>query len=265
MTASPLETVNYERHDRQVSWRGISLNECAEFDSFVAGDVSLRLHDQEGTDNFKATLRSLATTGFAQNSLNEILAAESVEERDWAIGEAVAEAYLTRRHNIDWPWNMERDKRTPKASLPGADLVGFEVNGQDIRLALGEVKTSGEAKAPPGVMNGRSGMKHQVDDLATDLRLVVQLLKWLLPRCKGNKHQSYFNVAVSLFLNSGNKAVALFGVLIRDTQPNELDLKARGEALAGTVPTPATCQLIALYIPLTIADLPKRVLGGKSP
>lgn len=265
MTASALETVNYETRDRQVSWRGISMNEGKEFDSFMTGDVSSRLQDEEGTNDFKATLRSLATTGFAQNSLNEILSAESVEERDWAVGEAIAEAYLTRQHNVNWPWNMDRDKRTPKASLPGADLVGFEIDGEDIRLALGEVKTSGEAATPPGVMNGRGGMKHQIDDLATDLRLVVQLLKWLLPRCKGSKHQSYFNVAVSLFLNSGNKAVALFGVLIRDTKPNELDLKARGHALAATVHTPATCQLVALYLPLTIADLPIRVLGGKSP
>jgi hypothetical protein len=265
MTGSALETINYETRDRQVAWRGISLNECEEFDTFMAGDVSSRLQDEEGTNDFKTTLRSLATTGFAQNSLNEILAAESIEERDWAVGEAIAEAYLTRRHNVNWPWNMERDERTPKASLPGADLVGFEIDGYDIRLALGEVKTSGEAAAPPGVMNGRGGMKHQIDDLATDLRLVAQLLKWLLPRCKGSEHQSYFNVAVSRFLNSGNKAVALFGVLIRDTKPNQLDLEARGHALAGTVSTPATCQLVALYLPLTIADLPKRVLGGKSP
>ncbi len=56
---------------------------------------------------------------------------------------------------------------------------------------------------------------------------------WLLPRCKGTDHETSFNAAVSLFFESGNKAIALFGVLIRDTQPNELDLQERGQTMAG--------------------------------
>jgi len=263
MSSSTFESLNFETSDRQVSWRGVSLIDCGDFDSFMTKDVSSRLYDSEEASQFKTTLRSLATTGFAEKSLEEILAAESLEERDWAVGEALAEAYLADRHNVTWPWNTERDKRTPKASLPGADLIGFEIDGQNVRLALGEVKTSGEIETPPGVMNGRSGMKHQIDSLATDLSLILQLLKWLQSRCKGSEHETSFKVAVKLFLESGNKAIALFGVLIRDTSPNELDLKARGQAMARTMNAPTTCQLLALYLPLSIASLPKKVLGGK--
>lgn len=233
------------------------------FNGFMTNDVSSRLHDEAGANEFKAHLRSLATTGFAAESLDEILSAEVPEERDWAVGEAIAEAYLTRKHNVTWPWNMEKDKRTPKASLPGADLVGFAIHGEDIRLALGEVKTSSDANTPPGVMNGRSGMAHQIDKFANDLGLICQLLKWLLPRCKNTAHQASFDAAIKLFLQSGNKAVVLFGVLIRDTTPHELDLKARGQSLARTLEAPSKCILIALYVPCAIADLPARVSGSK--
>ena len=176
----------------------------------------------------------------------------------------MAEAYLEREHEIIWPWNMERDKRNPKASLPGADLVGFKIDGDDVCLALGEVKTSTDGQTPPRVMSGRGGMTHQIDNLANDLTLICKLLKWLLPRCKGTDHETSFNAALGLFLDSGNKAVALFGVLIRDTQPNALDLQTRGHTLAGSLQHPTTCLLIAIYLPCAIADLPARVSQGGS-
>lgn len=259
-----LAIIDYEAQDRQVSWRGVSMVDGEVFEAFISNDVASRLHDNEGATELEAHLRGLANTGFARDSLDAVLAAEIPEQRNWAVGEAMAEAYLECEHEITWPWNMERDKRHPNASLPGADLVGFKIDGEDSCLALGEVKTSADAQTPPGVMSGRSGMKHQIDNLANNLALHYQLLKWLLPRCKGTEHATSFNSAVTLFFNSGNKAVALFGVLIRDTQPNELDLKARGQTLAGSLQDPTTCQLIAIYLPCAITDLPARVSGDES-
>ncbi|VAW79096.1 hypothetical protein MNBD_GAMMA13-765 [hydrothermal vent metagenome] len=264
MTESGFATVSYEDHDRQVSWHGLSMANGDDFNEFLTNDVASRLHDEEGTTEFEAHLRSLANTGFARDSLNDILAADIPEERDWAVGEAMAEAYLGREHEITWPWNMEKDKRNPKASLPGADLVGFKINGDDVHLALGEVKTSTDGQTPPGVMSGRSGMTHQIDNLANKLSLIRQLLFWLLPRCKGTEHEASFNKAIGLFFESGNKAVALFGVLIRDTQPNELDLRRRGQTLSRSLQDPTTCQLIAIYLPCNITDLPVLVTGGES-
>ena len=86
MSSSTFESLNFETSDRQVSWRGVSLIDCGDFDSFMTKDVSSRLYDSEEASQFKTTLRSLATTGFAEKSLEEILAAESLEERDWAVG-----------------------------------------------------------------------------------------------------------------------------------------------------------------------------------
>ena len=263
MTGIAFSSLCYEGAQGQVNWRGLQPEGDDAFDAFLCSEVEARLHDREGADDFEAHLRGLANTGFKRDSLGAILAAEVPEERDWAIGEAMAEAHLQQAHDVVWPWNMERDKRTPKASLPGADLVGFQVEGDVVRLALGEVKTSSDKNTPPNVMSGRSGMKHQLDELAHNLTLIGQLLKWLQPRCRGTAHEASFDSAVGLLLESGNRAVALFGVLIRDIQPDELDLSARAKTLAGSLQNPTRCQLIALYLPCTVADLPTRMSGGK--
>ena len=263
MTEPDLLTTDYEGQDRQVSWQGVSMKDGDAFNSFMSNEVSARLYDEEVKDEFETYLQNLANTGFARDSLEEILAAEISEEPSWAVGEAMAEAFLGREYRIIWPWNTERDRRHPNASLPGADLVGFIVEDGATRLVLGEVKSSTDIRTPPSVMSGRSGLIHQIDKLANNLSLARQLLIWLLPRCKGTDHEISFKAAVRLLLESGNKALALFGVLIRDTQPNELDLQARGRTMAGKLEYPTTCDLSAIYLPCAIGDLPYRILGGK--
>ncbi len=264
MNQSSFAAMIYNGQDRQVTWRGIKMEDTGNFDTFIEDDVASRLCDAEGQNEFETHLQGLVNTDFAQESLNAILSAQVSEERDWAIGESLAEEYLNQAYKVTWPWNMERDKRHPNASLPGADLIGFRSEGGDTRLVLGEVKSSTDANTPPGVMNGRSGMIHQIDNLANDLSRICQLLKWLLHRCKGTENENLFDKAVKLFFNSGNKAITLIGVLIRDTQPNERDLRPRGQTLAKKLQNPTLCHLMAIYLPCAIADLPSRLQGGAS-
>jgi hypothetical protein len=255
-------SVEYEGTCAQTSWSGISLEECSELDSFMRDKVADRLNDAEGRTEFRGHLRGLALTDFGKASLEAVLEAEVPEERDWAVGEALAEALLTATHGVQWPWNMERDKRHPNASLPGADIVGFIPSGPSFRLALGEVKTSAESTFPPQVMYGRSGLVHQIDTLATNLEIIYQLLKWLLPRCKGTSFENAFNCAAEEYLNSGNRAATLFGILIRETSANEMDLKARGTSLGAKLFAPASCILVAVYLPHKISELPVRAKRG---
>lgn len=254
----------YGDQDRQVTWTGMQMNDGNEFSQLLAIDVAARVRDEEGSGEFEAHIRGLATTGFEQDSLRALLDAAPQENRDWAIGEALAEVHLSIEHGIDWPWNSERDKRTPMASLPGADLVGLMADDEGTLLALGEVKCSSEKNYPPNVMYGRSGMVNQLDNLADNLGLLCTLLGWLFPRCKGSRHQNSFNNAVKRLLASDNRAIALFGILIRDTQPNPQDLATRGCHLAGRLQAPTSCHLTALYLPCPIHQLPARINGGAS-
>lgn len=259
---SATATLAFSKGNQQVSWQGYSFTDCAQFGGFLTELVASRLRDAEGVEEFDAHLRGLATTEFQRESLAAILGASSPDECSWAVGEALAEAWLSEMNGIVWPWNMARDKRNPNASLAGADLIGFCQDGERIQLVLGEVKTSGERKYPPQVMYGRSGMTHQIDRLSTDLSLLGTLLRWLLPRCKGTQFEHHFDMSVKALLSTGNRAITLFGVLVRDTPANEEDLRSRGESLKNSIVPPTSCSLIALYIPFSIADLLDRVKGA---
>lgn len=148
-----------------VTWKGKIVSGKRAFAAYLRDVVRKRLLDEEHSLEVEADLQALATTEMAVDTLERLLALEP-EKEDWEVGEALAECVLEEEYGVVWPWNSERDKRTPKASLPGADLIGLIKDGGKALLVLGEVKTSFDAKAPPGVMSGRSGMIHQLDNLA---------------------------------------------------------------------------------------------------
>ncbi len=54
------------------------------------------------------------------------------------------------------------------------------------------------------------------------------------------------------------------GILSLPTQPDEMDLRSRGNHLGDIIKEPAKCQLLALYLPCSIASLPARIKGGVS-
>lgn len=229
---------------------------------FLVGPVAARLDDSNATQEMRDHLRGLSLTEMGQAALEEVLAAEVPEERDWAAGEALAEAVLEEHYDVVLPWNTERDKRNPFASLAGADIVGLQRDGTSHRLALGEVKCSSEAARPPKVMSGRSGIGHQIDTLANNLGIIFQLLKWLHPRVRGTPHEPAYDQACTRYFNSGRRDVALFGVLVRDQTARDDDLRARGQKLGGQLQAPTVCQLIALYLPWPISQLQAVIRAG---
>lgn len=192
-------------------------------------------------------------TEFVERLLNSL-----PNTKDWEIGEALAECALQSEseHDVSWPWNTVCDRRTPRASLPGADLVGFLREDEDAFLLFGEVKTSRDASTPPGVMNGGSGMAWQLEQSATRLDIQHALLKWLHARCRVEPYRNLYERAVSRYLESAGRELFIVGVLIRDTKPNELDFKARGESLSAKLKAPTRVNLIAWYLPVPILEWP---------
>lgn len=251
----------FSSSEGQVNWYGKRVAEEAEFNTFLAGPVRSRLFDEVQRTEYEADLRPLATTGLASDTITRLLASEPDRE-PWEVGEALAESLLEEERGVKFPWNSERDKRTPKASLPGADLVGFIEKGDEALLVLGEVKTSSDANNPPNVMNGKSGLIHQLDNLATEISIHNCLLKWLHPRCKNTGLWPLYEKAAKKYLASGGRAIKLIGMLMRDTEPNELDLKNRAKDLATKVSTPTEVELDAWYFPTPIEDWPIIVQGG---
>ena len=56
----------------------------------------------------------------------------------------------------------------------------------------------------------------------------------------------------------------IWGVLVRDTSPNERDLKARAAALATKVPNVKRVELDAWYFPLPIEEWRQLLEGGET-
>jgi len=246
-------SVSYSGCRGSAGWEGRVVHDSADFAEYVREVVCPRVAD--AGSSFASDLRGLASTGMATEFVERLLNAVP-EPKDWEIGEAFAECALgsDSDREVHWPWNTVRDRRTPRASLPGADLVGFLREDDTALLLFGEVKTSSDRRAPPGVMNGGSGMAWQLEQSATRLDIQHALLKWLHARCGTHPYRGLFEKAVGRYLGSEGKDLLLVGVLVRDTEPSEADLKARGQTLAVRLPAPTRIELIAWYLPVPIAE-----------
>jgi hypothetical protein len=113
-------------------------------------------------------------------------------------------------------------------------------------------------------MNGSGGIAWQLKDEATRLDIQHALLKWLRARCESNEHRALYQAAVQRYVQSLGKEILLVGILLRDTEPNELDVTSRARFLAGSLESPTRIEITAWYLPVPIEDWPA-LLHGSAP
>lgn len=218
-----------------------------ELGAAINGQVSALVFDDQGKADIQELLAGVAETAFEQEQLAQALA-DPDDVEDWRVGEAIAEAYLTEHRGCLFPWPDGRDERKSGSSLPGADLVGVQQDEHGDRFVFGEVKTSGEAKYPPGAVYGRTGLKQQLEDLRDKIGIRNDLFKYLGHRAKNATWRDRFKAASKRYLNNTSD-VRLFGVLVRDVEPNVDDVRVRVEKLGNGCPVGTQIELLALYLP----------------
>ena len=223
-----------------------------ELDTAIKNHVSGLVFDDQGKADIQEMLAGVADTAFEREQLAQVLTAPGDVE-NWRVGEAIAEAYLTEHRACLFPWPDGRDERKSGSSLPGADLVGFQRDIHGDRFAFGEVKTSGEAKYPPGAMYGRTGLKQQLEDLRDKVSIRNDLFMYLGHRAKNAPWGDRFKAASKRYLNNTSD-VQLFGVLVRDVEPNVDDVRTRVEKLGCDCPADTHVELLALYLPNGVID-----------
>ena len=234
MTGTSLDVQDaFDGSEGSATWKGYQVSDAVAFTRFLRTRVRPRVHDEAQQYPFAAELRDLATTGLATEFVEKLLRAVP-EPTGWEIGEALAECVLQdfSTGEVCWPWNTVRDRRTPRASLPGADLVGFFRQDGEVFLLFGEVKTSSDPQTPPGVMCGGGSLTWQLKESATRLDVQGSLLRWLRCRCSSAAHRALYRSAVGRYVASGGREILLVGVLVRDTTPSENDVRGRAKALA---------------------------------
>jgi hypothetical protein len=247
----------YARQKGQVRAEGLTLT-SAEMNAALRDRVSNILFDDEGRGKIQEALSGAATTEFAAEQLQEILA-QPPTLNDWQVGEAIADAWLTDHCSCRFPWPSSRDLRNRNASPAGADLVGFHLQKLTYRFAFGEVKTSFEAKYPPQVVTSRHGVTKQLETLRDDQVTKHQLFIYLAHRAPQTDWYVPFQQAATRYLQS-NTDVSLFGVLVRDVAPNVKDVEGRIAQLAKECPNETSIELLAFYLPLgTIRTLAQNV------
>lgn len=250
--------VKYKKKVGSVTWRGRVVEGEENFRQYMRDEVRPRVSDSEAS--FASDMRGLATTGVETKFIERLLRSATAP-KPWEIGEALAECTLRDSGVAHWPWNTVRDRRTPRASLPGADLVGFHSDGESAQLLLGQVKTSTEVASPPRVMRGSDGMQAQLSTCAKDIDVLFSVMRWLHARCTTSEMRQLYVRAMKRFLASEGADIVVVGVLVRDTTPNESDLSGSGQALSGKLLPPTRVELLAWYLPVPMSDWPTLVQG----
>jgi len=233
-----------------------------ELDAAISGQVSALVFDDQGKADIEALLAGVAETDFEQDQLAHALA-DPDDVEDWRVGEAIAEAYLTEHRGCLFPWPDGRDERKSGSSLPGADLVGMNADERGDRFVFGEVKTSAEAKYPPGAVYGRTGLKRQLEDLRNKAGIRNDLFMYLGHRAKSAPWLNRFKAASRRYLQNTSD-IQLFGVLVRDVEPHEDDVRARVVKLGNGCPVGTQIELLALYLPArSIASLASQAFAAR--
>jgi hypothetical protein len=244
--------------------RGASYTDT-ELDAALAGSVSRILWDDSGKADLATILMSVTTTEFSEVSIKRILDSGQVLEK-WRVGEALAEAFLIEHRGCEYPWPTGRDLKNPSASSAGTDLVGFQKAGNSVsahRFAFGEVKTSEQQEWPPSVMDGRHGLKKQLENLRDSTHVKDALVKYLGHHANSTEwFPRYQNAACRYLANPSD--VSLFGILVRDVEPKVEDLAVRAQALARGCPAETSVELRALYLPTnSIRSLTERAIRAR--
>ncbi len=256
--------VGYHGSKGPIAWEGRCVESEETLQVFIRDTVQSRMNDDDSS--FDECMSALATTGMATEFVEKLLKTVP-EPTHWEVGEAFAECSLKCDPNreVHWPWNTVRDRRTPRASLPGSDLVGFFREGDEVWLLFGEVKTSSDKTVPPNVMLGSGGLTWQLEENACRLDIQCSLLKWLCARCQTLEHRDLFEKAVRRYLESQGRQLYLVGILLRDTPPDEKDVRSRATALSTKLSSETRAVVIAWYLPTALANLPKYLAEGASP
>lgn len=237
----------YKTDHEEVSARGVEID--ATTLTNMKDKIKSIHNDQAGKNAIRQMLAGITSTGFAKEQLENMLAIEP-QTSSSRIGEIIAEIYIKNEYNCEFPCPVTRDLKNQAASPAGADLVGFQRTTNEpnpsFRFAFGEVKTSTEAKWPPSVSRS---LQEQINNLRDSIEIKSQLILYLSHHAVNADWAPMHQNAAERYFNSECRDTALFGVLVRDVEAKENDLKNHAFNSALNKPTETLISFTALYLP----------------
>ena len=227
------------------------------FEEFLTNRVNQRYYDVEGSEYFVKVFSKVKNADFGAEFLTN-LATLRKKPTGWRIGESIAECYLEDYENVKLPYKSSRDDRNPNSNSQGADIIGFLIS-KEIIFIIGEIKTSRDKTKPPSVVYGNHGLIYQLTQLKTKREKRLDLIKWLGHKLEGldnsDEIKQLYVAATNTYSQSLHTKIKLIGVLVRDTEPKENDLKNPYTTLTNDIHDEMQLKLLALHIPIKISDL----------
>lgn len=241
-------------------YEGIQVD-ADESEETLATAVKENLVDLEEKQRFQGDLEEVKSAieqaGFSapDELLIDIQALNNPEPEDtrsWRIGESIAEVILDKHYCARFYWNELRDARNPKGNKTGADLVGFIETEGEVLFLFGETKTSSEMKRPPQVMTKSDGMENQLRDLYSNPKKQKTLIQYLASKIRNlapnDPFRSDFSKALKNYYQPVDCKYQLFGVLVRDIEPDKEDLSHSYARLKTNILEPTGLRLLAVYM-----------------
>ena len=222
------------------------------FDEYLAGRVRERHDDTAGPEELINWLSDIDKTNFDPTQLKSIMSHSSPREF-WRIGESFAECFFEDYKDAKFPYHTRRDLKNPNSSPAGADLVGyFYWNGKTLFL-FGEVKTTENPKCPPPLA---AQLMTQLKNLQQEKRK-NNLVLWMFFKVHNlgdeNPEKKNFLEAMSSY---SKEIIKTAGVLIRDTSPDEKDVRSIFTQLEKDHQQ-GLLEMLVLYLPVTVSRLPE--------
>lgn len=255
MSAVPGLRETYTMRSGVVRCHGMMMD-MAGLDAYLAGRVKEWHYDIRRTGEMAAEISG--RTGFDTDRLREDLLSTRPPAEYWQAGESLAHCFLEDYWFAQFPYRSSRDAKNPRASMAGADLVGFYHRDGATSMLFGEVKTSGEDRRPPQVVTRLLAQMTALKDRHVQLSLVLWLVQKFADADADDPDKRRCDAAVDAYVCRG--AVRLAGVLIRDTPSDRADLQSAFETLGDDAKT--RLDVCALYIPVPVRTLPYRIGGA---
>jgi hypothetical protein len=223
------------------------------FGDYLRCNVKPKFDDADWNDMLSK--ETVELTGFSADNFVEIFEnREMINE--WRMGELVAECVLEDQYKVRFYYNYSRDSKNLRSNQTGADLVGFCDIDNDVCFLFGEVKTSYDPNTPPNVLYGKSGMIYQLESLKNIKEKRHDLVKWIAGKALiiDGAFKEEYGKAMKSYISSGCNKVNLVGVLVRDTEPDERDIKSRAKALSENLPSNMKLKIVSLYTGLKMEN-----------
>lgn len=236
-----------------ISCSAFHADDAKSYEQWLKGDVADRVFDVETLKGFDDELKALSSDGFDSTALQAYEDVSPPEPTYGDIGECIADLFLMERFGVHLPSNRRWDLRTPKGSHPGSDIAGYMKNADGTYTFLfGEVKASSEQRSPPSVMtHTSSGMVAQLKRIATRTDIRKQLFLYLRRRQHGEHFKEAYESAMRQLAQGRYE---LWGVLVRDTAPDQADVDSPLQKLKDGIPLTQKCRLFVLHTCLTTSD-----------